>query len=62
MIVVEKHILMGGGINFETFEPEVSYIKAFGQDFSQTTVPEPATFTLLVLAVTGWCLWRGRAA
>ena len=62
VIIVEKHILMGGGINFETFEPEVSYIKSFGQDFSQTTVPEPATWVLIILAAAGWCLRRGRAA
>jgi hypothetical protein len=50
-IEVEKHIVFGGGINFETFEPEVSHIGAFGEDFSQVPVPEPQTFSLLAGAL-----------
>lgn len=42
IVVVEKRILLGGGIDVDdTFEPLVSYIHAFGQEFSQ--VPEPGT-------------------
>lgn len=56
-IVVETHILFGGGINFDTFEPEISYIGAFGEDFSQVTVPEPSTLFLVAGGVAG-TLWR----
>jgi len=38
---------------FDTGEPQVSYIPAFGQEFSQVPVPEPGTFGLLLAGVAG---------